>query len=93
VAESYAQRRLRELRIPDDQIGEPDRSQNFTRFAFNPNDVRGGGISSGITVDSGVLNPELSKRRKGERLWKRAMLRDRIDSIIINECEDLKQLD
>jgi hypothetical protein len=41
-------------------------------------------------VDSGVLNPELLKGRRGARLWARARLRDRIDAIISHEYEELR---
>jgi hypothetical protein len=55
--------------------------------------VRGGGTHGrshhqGITVNSGVQNPELLKGRRGGRIWPRARLRDRIDAIIAHEWEE-----
>jgi hypothetical protein len=42
----------------------------------------GGNIASGVTENSGVLNPELLKGQKGGRNSPHARLRDRIDAII-----------
>jgi hypothetical protein len=41
--------------------------------------------SRGITVNSGCLNPDLLKGKKGGRTWPKARLRDRIDAIIAHE--------
>jgi hypothetical protein len=85
VAETYAQRRMRELGIPEDKIGASSREHGIVRAAFNPHDRDGGGITSGVTVNSGVLNPDLLKGGKGGRIWPKARLRDRIDAIIAHE--------
>ena len=42
----------------------------------------------GITVNSGCLNPELLKGRKGARVFSGATLRERIDAIIAHEYEE-----
>ena len=47
----------------------------------------GGHITTGITVNSGVLNPSLLNG-KGSRVWAKARLRDRIDAIIAHEYEE-----
>jgi hypothetical protein len=40
--------------------------------------------------DSGVLNPELLKGKKGGRIWPKMRLKDRIDAIIAHEHEELR---
>ena len=41
-------------------------------------------------VDSGALNPELFKGKKGGRIYPKMRLRDRIDAIIAHEYEELR---
>src|SRR5262249_44410071 len=53
----------------------------------------GGCTSRGITVNSGVLDPELLKGQKGGRLWPKARLRDRIDVVIAHEWAEDETLD
>jgi hypothetical protein len=43
-----------------------------------------------VSVDSGVLNPELLKGKKGGRLWPKLRLKDRIDATIAREYEELR---
>jgi len=77
-----------ELGIPDGKIGEGDPHRPITWRAFVPEKRTGGFTSRGITVNSGVLNPDLLKGKKGGRIWPKARLRDRIDAIIAHECEE-----
>src|SRR5262249_39340828 len=74
-----------ELGIPDEMIGASDPEYGTKRAAFMPHDREGGNIITGITVNSGGLNPDLLKGQKGGRLWPRARLRDRVDAIIAHE--------
>lgn len=60
---------------------------------FDPDEKTGGSISTGIVVDSGVLNPDLLKGSKGGRIWPRTSLRDRIDAIIAHEWTEDRPLD
>jgi hypothetical protein len=46
--------------------------------------------TTGMVVNSGALNPELLKGKKGERLWAKMRLKDRIDAIIAHEYEELR---
>jgi hypothetical protein len=80
--------RMATLGIPDDKNGEPDPHHPHSWRAFVPEERTGGHTSTGITVNSGVLNPELLKGKKGGRLWPKARLRDRIDAIIAHEWEE-----
>jgi hypothetical protein len=81
---------MQELGIPDEMNGEPDYDGDGWRQAFNPFGRQGGGCVTGVVVDSGVLNPELLKGKKGPRLYPRMRLRDRIDSAIAHEYEELR---
>jgi hypothetical protein len=92
VAETYAQERMRQLGIPERQIGVRWRERNYRRVAFIPSEGDGGGITpDGINVDSGVLNPQLNAEEIGPRasaIWEKARLRDRIDAVIAHEYEE-----
>ncbi len=92
VAETYVQKRMRRLGIPEQQIGVRRRERNYRRAAFVPGERDGGGITpDGINVDSGVLNPELNAEEIGRHaaaLWEKARLRDRIDAVIAHEYEE-----
>jgi len=92
VGEAYSGKRMRELGIPEDQIGVRRRELNDERAAFVPGERDGGGVTpDGINVDSGVLNPELNAESIGpeaSKLWATSRLRDRIDSVIAHEYEE-----
>ena len=90
VAESLARRRMRELGIPEEMIGASDPEHGIGRAAFMPHDREGGSITTGITVNSGCLNPDLLRGKKGGRIWPKARLRDRIDAIIAHEWAESK---
>src|SRR5271155_4855106 len=64
VGERYVRRRMRELGIPENQIGQPDYGGDGRWRAFNPRGQKGGENTTGAVVDSGVLNPELLKGQK-----------------------------
>jgi hypothetical protein len=85
--------RMDELGIPSHKNGEKDPIRPGSWRAFVPDERTGGYTSRGITVDSGVLNPELLKGRKGSRLWPKARLRDRIDAVIAHEWAEDQTLD
>jgi hypothetical protein len=89
VGESYVSRRNRELGIPEGMNGQPDYEGDGHWWAFNPHGRQGGENTTGVVVDSGVLNPDLLKGHKGGRLWAKARLRDRIDASISHEYEEL----
>ena len=63
IAESYIQKRMRELSIPEHQIGYTDR-QSGIKHVFFPRERRGGeaSVDGRINLDSGVLNPALVDR-------------------------------
>jgi hypothetical protein len=89
VAERYIRRRIRELGIEERLNGEPDYGGSGRWRAFDPEGEQGGGCVTGVVVDSGVLNPELLKGKKGGRIYPRLRLRDRIDAAIAHEYAEL----
>jgi hypothetical protein len=91
--DEYCALRMQELGIPEDKLGAADLRKNMRWCAFDPEGRSGGNITGGVTINSGVLNPELLKGRKGGRIWPRARLRDRIDAIIAHEWEESKTID
>jgi hypothetical protein len=89
VAESYVRRRNRELGIPEGMNGQPDFAGDGTWQVFDANARTGGQNTTGVVVNSGVLNPELLKGEKDGRTWPKMRLKDRIDAIIAHEYEEL----
>src|SRR5204862_4810298 len=89
VGEGYVRRRMKELGIPDHQIGQPDYGGDGRNRAFDPYERQGGKNTTGVVVDSGVLNPELLTGKKGGRIWPKMRLKDRIDATIAHEYEEL----
>ncbi len=90
VAEGYVRRRIKELGISDNQIGQPDYGGDGRWRAFDPYTKTGGSNTTGVVVNSGVLNPELLKGKQGGRIWPKMRLEDRIDAIIAHEYEELR---
>jgi hypothetical protein len=88
VAETYVEKRMKELGIPKDNVGATDPYRRKPLHTFDPDRTVGGNITTGITGNSGVLNPDLLKRKKGGKAWAEARLRDRIDAVIAHEYEE-----
>ncbi len=90
MGESYVNGCMKELGIPDGRRGQPDFGGDGRWRAFNPRGREGGANTTGVVVDSGVLNPELLAGKKGGRIWPKMRLKDRIDAIIAHEYEELR---
>ncbi len=88
--DQYCAMRMQELGIPEDKLGADDLRAHMQWCAFDPHGRESGSITGGITVNSGVLNPELLKGKKGGRIWPQARLRDRIDATIAHEWAESK---
>ena len=88
LLDQYCALRMEELGIPDDKIGADNLRPHMKWCAFDPEGRDGGSITTGIVVNSGALNPDLLKGGKGARVYPKARLRDRIDSIIAHEYEE-----
>jgi hypothetical protein len=80
--------RMEALGIPLERIGAADLRPYMSWCAFDPEGREGGSITSGIVINSGVLNPHLLVGRPGSEAWARARLRDRIDAVIAHEYEE-----
>ncbi len=82
---------MEELGIPTDSIGS--KAPGKAHVMFVPHERTGGGNDplGGLTVDSGVLNPELLSTLPGNEEWAKARLRDRIDAIIVHEHEEVRR--
>jgi hypothetical protein len=89
----YCAIRMQELGIPRDKQGADDLRPYMKWCAFDPHGRDGGSITSGIIVNSGVLNPDLLKGKKGGRTWPKARLRDRIDATIAHEWAESQHVD
>src|SRR5438105_10170849 len=90
--ERLVQQRMRHVGVPEHLIGDTPLGGGLRR-AFHPEEGTGGGVTvgRGISVDSGVLNPELLGNAAAggvARDWARARLRDRIDAVIAHEYEE-----
>jgi hypothetical protein len=89
VAESYIQEQMRQLGIPDHEIGAPDYQRGGVRRVFLADEALGGSCGTGrrLFVDSGVLNPELNADVIGSasKVWAKSRLRDRIGAVIVHE--------
>ena len=81
---------MKELGIPDEMIGEPTYGGEGGWRAFDPQGRQSGANTTGVVVDSGVLNPELLKGKKGGRIWRKMRLKDRIDASIAHEYEEFR---
>ena len=81
---------MRQLGIPDHQIGAPDYQRGSVRRVFLADEAIGGSYGTGrrLFVDSGVLNPKLNAEVIGSeasKVWTKARLRDRIEAVIVHE--------
>jgi hypothetical protein len=90
VGERYVRRRMMELGVPEGQIGQPTYDGDGKWRTFDAYTKTGGTNTTGAVVNSGVLNPELLKGKKGGQIWPKMRLKDRIDAVIAHEYEELR---
>lgn len=83
--------RMAELGLPTDRIGSRVPGQGHATFL--PHERSGGGndAAGGLTLDSGVFNPELLGTLPGSEEWAGARLRDRVDAAIAHEHEEARR--
>ena len=72
--DEYCAVRMEELGIPQDKLGADDLRLDMKWCVFDPEGRDGGNITGGITVISGVLNPDLLKGEQASRIWPKARL-------------------
>ena len=82
-----------DLGVPDDQMGAGDPRRLGEHHSFHPGDRTGGsnGPVGQITVDSGIMNPQLFDQNYDEEtqhLWRKARLKHRVEAIIAHEYEE-----
>jgi hypothetical protein len=81
--------RMKDLGLPDSQIGFADPDHGPQWHAFFPQEGKGGGvIGDQIAADAGLFDADLMTRKYGPEIGKqseRDRLRDRLDQIIAHE--------
>jgi hypothetical protein len=79
--------------IPTNKIGSRLPGQGHATFI--PSERTGGGngndTAGGLTVDSGVFNPDLLVTLPGSKEWENGRLRDRLDAAIAHEHEEARR--
>jgi hypothetical protein len=84
---------MMDLGIPDDQMGARDPDRNREPHSFCPSERTGGGVSHAgqITLDSGLMNPDLlavACDEETHEMWRRTRIRDRVQAIIAHELAE-----
>src|SRR4051794_1442067 len=84
---------MMDLGIPDNQMGERDHTRGSQIYSFFPGDRQGGTVSHAgqVTLDSGLMNPNLLKDgydEAAQRVWQRTRIGDRAQAIIAHELAE-----
>jgi hypothetical protein len=81
-----------DLGIPDDKMGARDHTRRSEIHSFFPGDREGGTVSHAgqITLDSGLMNPELLANydEATQKAWQRTRIADRAQAIIAHELAE-----
>jgi hypothetical protein len=82
-----------DLGIPDNQMGERDHTRGSQIYSFFPGDRQGGTVSYAgqVTLDSGLMNPDLLKdgyNEEAHRTWQHTRIVDRAQAIIAHELAE-----
>ena len=82
-----------DLGIPNDHMGARDPERYREHHVFFPGDQTGGSVSPAgqITLDSGLMNPDLlavGYDEPAQKTWRRAGIRDRSAAIIPHELAE-----
>jgi hypothetical protein len=91
--EIVAGQAMMNLGIPDHQMGERDHARDSEIYSFFPGDREGGTVSHAgqITLDSGLMNPELLSEAyddEAREAWQRTRIGDRAEAIIAHELAE-----
>jgi hypothetical protein len=91
--EIVAGQMMMDLGIPDVQMGARDPDRDRQRHSFFPTDSTGGSVSPAgqITLDSGLMNPELlavGYDEGAQTAWRRTRIGDRAQAIIAHELAE-----
>ncbi len=82
-----------DLKIPDNQLGARDPDRNSEHHCFFPSERTGGSVSPAgqITLDSGLMNPDLlaaAYDEETQKLWQHTRIGDRAQTIIPHELAE-----
>jgi hypothetical protein len=82
-----------DLGVPDDKMGARDPDRNRERHSFFPSDRTGGSVSPAgqITLDSGLMNPDLlavGYDETTQEMWRRTRIGDRAQAIVVHELAE-----
>ena len=82
-----------DLGLTKDQMGARDHERGSQHFSFFPGDREGGTVSPAgqVTLDSGLMNPELLTENYDEatrQAWQNTRLPDRSQAIIAHELAE-----
>ncbi len=89
---------MMDLGIPNHQMGARDPDRNREHYSFFPSERTGGSVSPAgqITLDSGLMNPDLMARAYDENtqeFWRRTQILDRAQAIIAHELAEHEYAD
>jgi hypothetical protein len=84
---------MMDLGIPDNRMGARDPDRRSEHHSFFPSERTGGGVSPAgqITLDSGLMNPDLMAATYDEetqKMWRRTRIKDRAQAIIAHELAE-----
>jgi hypothetical protein len=84
---------MMDLGIPDNQMGARDHTRHSEIHSFFPGDREGGTVSVAgqITLDSGLMNPDLlavGYDEAAQTAWQRTRIGDRAQAIIAHELAE-----
>ncbi len=83
---------MMDLGIPNDKMGAHDHTRKSEIHSFFPGDREGGTVSHAgqITLDSGLMNPDLLANYDDETkiAWRRTRINDRAQAIIAHELAE-----
>jgi hypothetical protein len=93
--EIVAGQAMMDIGIADEQIGARDHTRDSEIYSFFPGDREGGTVTRAgqITLDSGLMNPELLLNYDEEtrKAWRRTRIADRAQAIIAHELAEHEQ--
>jgi hypothetical protein len=89
---------MMDLGIPDNKMGARDPDRNREPHSFFPSDRTGGSVSPAgqITLDSGLMNPDLlavGYDEATQEMWRRTRIGDRAQAIIAHELAEHEYAD
>lgn len=91
--EIVAGQAMLDLGLTDGQMGERDHERGSRHYCFFPQDGQGGTVSHAgqVTLDSGLMNPDLLKEgydEAAQKAWQTTRLDDRAKAIIAHELAE-----